>query len=167
MPFSDPCSRLVTWFSIAAALLLVACGEGEPRTLVLELPNEEEIEQARQKPSPGYTFAERPLGAPEIEVLLPAVGVPIESPFEVRVRFTPKGESEIDLSSLQLCVKVGWVCIYGDELTEAVRPYASIDGIRHPSVVIDREGRFTLRLTVGDTLGRAASKDFEILLESK
>lgn len=153
--------------ALAAALAALACREPS-EGLVLTMPSDAEIEAAKKRSVPeseGGTTLSAILLGPAIAVLKPPKDEEITSPFAVDVRFEPRAGADVDLSSLSLCAVVGWMCIYRDELTEAIRPFATVAGISHPHVEIDRTGSFKLRLSIGDTVGGSSSATFQVQLK--
>jgi len=96
---------------------------------------------------------EPPDTGPLIEVLKPGSGSPISVPLEISVKFVPRGGAPVDLTSL----KVTLMKLFGIDITDRVRPYASPAGIQIPDAKLP-SGEHTVRITVADASGGVSQK---------
>jgi len=96
---------------------------------------------------------EPPDTGPVIEVLKPVLGAPVAVPLEIAVKFVPRSGSPVDVASL----KVTLMKLFGIDITDRVRPYASPDGIQIPDAKLP-SGEHTVRITVADASGGVSQK---------
>ena len=102
---------------------------------------------------------EPPDTGPVIEVLRPLLGVPVSIPLEISVKFVPRGGALVDLTSL----KVTLMKLFGIDITDRVRPYASPDGIKIPDAKLP-SGEHTVRITVADASGGVSQKHVTLMV---
>lgn len=95
---------------------------------------------------------EPPDTGPMIEVLRPLLGAPVSIPLEITVKFVPSS-APVDIASL----KVTLMKLFGIDITDRVRPYASPAGIQIPDAKLP-SGKHTVRITVADTSGGVSQK---------
>lgn len=95
---------------------------------------------------------EPPDTGPVIEVLKPLLGAPVSVPLEISVKFVPRS-APVDLASL----KVTLMKLFGIDITDRVRPYASPAGIQIPDAKLP-SGEHTVRITVADASGGVSQK---------
>lgn len=102
---------------------------------------------------------EPPDTGPVIEVLRPLLGAPVSIPLEISVKFVPRGGAPVDLTSL----KVTLMKLFGIDITDRVRPYASPAGIQIPDAKLP-SGEHTVRITVADASGGVSQKHVTLMV---
>ena len=90
---------------------------------------------------------------PKITIAKPRSNIPIHSPVDIKIKFTP-GSAPIDLSTLKVTL-VGWMNI---DLTHKVQKYATPEGIHAEKLNLPM-GSHTVRLTLGDQNGKTTVKE--------
>jgi hypothetical protein len=149
---------------IGAVALLTALHWGtvsatEPGGMWLVTPEEAALESTpvdKRGPNGGSLSdvgREPPDTGPLIEVLKPSSGSPISVPLEISVKFVPRGGAPVDLTSL----KVTLMKLFGIDITDRVRPYATPAGIQIPDAKLP-SGEHTVRITVADASGGVSQK---------
>ncbi|TSA05246.1 MAG: hypothetical protein D4R81_00610 [Nitrospiraceae bacterium] len=102
---------------------------------------------------------EPPDTGPVIEVLRPLLGAPVSVPLEISVKFVPRGGAPVDMASL----KVTLMKLFGIDITDRVRPYASPAGIQIPDARLP-SGEHTVRITVADASGGVSQKHVTLVV---
>ena len=90
---------------------------------------------------------------PEIIVVTPKDGEKVTSPVDLDIRFVPPADATIDQASLKVEVER---LLMNIDITEKVAPYVTEQGIIAEGAPSPK-GEHTLKLTVADDKGRAAS----------
>lgn len=125
-------------------------------------------EEAAMPPAPEEQVAprglfeagrEEPDTGPLIDVLKPLIGKVQSAPLEILVRFEPR-TAPVDLSSL----KVTLMKFIPIDLTDRVRPYASLEGIRIPDARLP-SGEHTVRISVADNAGGVSRKQMTVAIQ--
>ena len=101
---------------------------------------------------------EPPDTGPLIEVVKPTLGSPVAVPLEISVKFVPRG-APVDLGSL----KVILMKLFGIDITDRVRPYATPTGIQIPDAKLP-SGEHTVRITVADASGGISQKQVTLAI---
>jgi hypothetical protein len=97
---------------------------------------------------------------PAITVVAPAEGRVQSTPFDIDIRFERQGQTSVDLATLQVTLMTLW----GIDITERVRPYASREGI-HVNHMDFPKGQHTLKITISDDEGHASSRTMIVLIQ--
>lgn len=85
---------------------------------------------------------------PVVEVVTPRNGNTYSPPLSVMVKFAPREDKEIDLSTL----KVEYLKLFPINITDRIKPYVTKDGIKAENVNIP-SGTHKIRLSVADVNG--------------
>lgn len=97
---------------------------------------------------------------PAIMVVAPAEDRVQSTPFDIDIRFTPEGRTSVDLATLQVTLMKLW----GIDITERVRPYASLDGI-HMTHADFPKGQHTLKIAIADNEGHVSSRTMTVMIQ--
>jgi hypothetical protein len=138
------------------ALHVGAATAAEPDGLWLITPEEAAMAPAPpEKRQGGGQFdvgREPPDTGPTIEVIKPVLGAPASTPLEIAIKFISKG-APVDMASLKVTV----LKLFGIDITDRVRPYATPAGIQIPDAKLP-SGEHTVRITVADASGGVSQK---------
>lgn len=86
---------------------------------------------------------------PEVEIISPRPGEAVQSPFLLKVRFTPLGGTKLDLDSLE----VKYMVEPKKDLSSRVRPFAKGVILEIPDAVVP-PGKHQLLIKIQDSDGR-------------
>lgn len=86
---------------------------------------------------------------PEVEIISPRPGEAVQSPFLLKVRFTPLGGTKLDLDSLE----VKYMVEPKKDLSSRVRPFAKGVILEIPDAVVP-PGKHQLLIRIQDSDGR-------------
>jgi hypothetical protein len=128
--------------SFLAAMLLGLAGSAFCQT-ILVTEAEAKLPAAPLKPVRGF------FRGPEVEVISPRPGEAVQSPFLLKVRFTPLGGTKLDLESLE----VKYMVEPKKDLTSRVRPFAKGLMLEIPDAVVP-PGKHQLLIRIQDSDGR-------------
>lgn len=95
---------------------------------------------------------------PGIKLNAPVVD-PVESPFDFKLTFEPRGGAGIDIDS----VKVTYLKFPYVDLTSRIRSAISTSGIDLPKADVP-PGNHSIRVTVKDTEGRESQSEFSLVV---
>lgn len=93
---------------------------------------------------------------PRLEMVAPEEGQPARAPVSIVIKFTPT-RAPVDLDTL----KVTLLKVIKIDITERLRPYASVDGIRIEDGRIPA-GKYRLRLQLADVDGNLTVGEGEL-----
>src|SRR5207237_1331604 len=97
---------------------------------------------------------------PIIEVLKPGTDKSLVPPFEISVRFAAR-TAPVNVNSLRVQV-LKFIAV---DITERVRPYASLLGIQIPEARLPA-GQHTVRISVADESGQLSAKIITVNIPS-
>lgn len=97
---------------------------------------------------------------PSIVVVAPAANAVLETPCNIKIRFEQTGPASVDLATL----KVTLMTLWGIDLTERVRPYASREGIHMANADIPK-GQHTLKIAISDADGRESYRILTVMIK--
>ena len=138
-------------FSLAT---IVYGGAGEPVELIT--PEESALPEADPSTwhiEAGLTGRE----GPAIEVVSPKLDKACRSPLPLKIRFVPRENREVDLSTL----RVEYLKFFTIDITSRVRPYATKEGIEVPEAKLP-SGTHTIRVHIGDVSGAITERIFTV-----
>jgi hypothetical protein len=104
--------------------------------------------------------AETSIQGPAIKVVAPAEGGVQSTTFDIDIRFEPEKQTSVDLTSLQVTLMTLW----GIDITERVRPYASLEGIRMTHADFPK-GQHTLKIAIADDEGHVSSRTMTVMIQ--
>ncbi|MBT0895058.1 hypothetical protein KI811_14690 [Geobacter hydrogenophilus] len=107
-----------------------------------------------------YGFASSQIlenSGPAVELVSPSLEQEQKSPFSLRVKFTPRPGTSVDLGTL----KVEALKLMPLNVTSRVRPYASATGI-HVAQAKVPSGVHKIRFTLGDSAGGITKQVFVV-----
>jgi hypothetical protein len=96
---------------------------------------------------------------PAIKLIAPVSNSTVNSPFDFRVVFEPRGDSKIDMNS----VKVTYLKSPYVDLTPRLKPAISVTGINFQNAEVPA-GEHSVRLSVQDTEGRETNSVFNLVV---
>jgi len=96
---------------------------------------------------------------PAIKLIAPSADSTVNSPFDFKVVFEPRGESKVDVNS----VKVTYLKFPYVDLTPRLKSAISASGINFQNAEVPA-GEHSVRLTVQDTDGRESNSVFSLIV---
>lgn len=96
---------------------------------------------------------------PAIKLIAPSADSTVNSPFDFKVVFEPRGESKVDVNS----VKVTYLKFPYVDLTPRLKSAISASGINFQNAEVPA-GEHSVRLTVQDTDGRETNSVFNLIV---
>ena len=96
---------------------------------------------------------------PSIKLITPTADSTVNSPFDFRVAFEPRGDSKVDINS----VKVTYLKFPYVDLTPRLKSAISASGINFQNAEVPA-GEHSVRLTVQDTDGRETNSVFNLIV---
>lgn len=148
---------LATALGISSGTAMAASGETwliTPDEAALPLPAEGSLKGGPLDiAGPGLDLG------PIIQVLKPEGDNPQAGPVEILVRFKPR-TAPVNPDSL----KVVLMKLFGIDITDRVRPYATPEGINFPEAKIP-SGKHSVRLSIADTDGGVSTKEMSLQIK--
>jgi hypothetical protein len=142
--------------SMAVCLLLLSASAGAAELITT-------AEAALPAPADNGVLTRAITRGPAIQLVSPPqAAVGIQSPFDLRVEFTPRGTAKIVADT----VKVTYDRLQPVDLTERVRAGVSDKGIVLSGARVPA-GKHTLVVTVADSEGRRTTRAFELMVLSR
>ena len=98
---------------------------------------------------------------PEINVSQPIIGMEIPSPTNIRLSFTAKDGSKIDVASLRFLY--GWL---GLDITNRIKENAviTVSGLSADNVTLPK-GEHVITVKISDVKGRTTEKEIEFIIK--
>ena len=93
-------------------------------------------------------------------VVEPAESSVQSTPFNIHIRFERQGQTSVDPATLQVTLMTLW----GIDITERVKPYASIGGI-HMTNADFPKGQHTLKIAIADNEGHVSSRIMTVMIQ--
>lgn len=164
-------ARRWIWGGLLVALLVaVLPAWGQKKAVVLVTPEEARLPDAQLPPyedflrqrdllKPFQEFAtpkEPPVKGPGIELITPKDGAVYSGPLDITVRFVPRA-AEVDLETLY----VEYVKLWGINITDRVRPYATKEGIQVENAKFPT-GNHTVKISIADVAGNYSARTFSV-----
>jgi hypothetical protein len=148
--------------AIALGATLSLCLTGQARAAAVQLITPEE---AAMQLYQGMTLKTRGAGGPAIIIVRPDQGdgrtVPtLAKPVHITVRFEPRGNAKIDMSTL----RVVYLKLFGIDITDRLRRYVIGDGFDVPEADIPA-GDHSIRVDIKDVSGQASSQVFRFIIK--
>lgn len=156
------------------ALLLAPFAWGEGRPVILVTEKEARLPDAKLPPYEDYLkqrglfdsfrqFSSPKEGesakGPEISLIRPKDGATYAGPLEIDVRFIPR-TGPVDLKTLN----VEYVKLWGIDITERVRPYATSEGIKLQNAQFP-PGNHRVKISIGDAGRNFSSRAFSVRVQ--
>jgi hypothetical protein len=96
---------------------------------------------------------------PAIKLITPVANTSVNSPFDFRVAFEPRGDSKIDVNSIKLTyLKSPYV-----DLTPRLKSTISANGINFPNAEVPA-GEHSVQLSIRDTEGRETNSVLNLVV---
>lgn len=161
--------------AIALVVFSAEMGTAEAQPFFLVTPDEANLPDAPAEPSieprepsgpfggfgrtPGKEQQAVELG-PRILVVKPSEVQAVPAPLDIEVRFQAQDDAAVDLATLE----VKYVKLVSIDITDRVRPYASLEGIRVERVSFPK-GKHTIRISIADTRGVLTSRVLTVTIQ--
>ena len=159
---------------LLSALLLTPAAWGQGRPVILVTEREARLPDTRVPPYEDFlrqrdlfdSFRQfstpkegEPAKGPEIFLIRPKDGGTYTGPLEIDVRFLPRPDA-IDLKTLN----VEYVKLWGIDITERVRPYATKEGIKLQNAQFP-SGNHRVKISIADAAGNFSSRTFSVRVQ--